>query len=99
MNTCKLPRHAQQLAWLDINSSAGHEYCRGMTFAGDYARACHQRIHANLLKELGLQAITVIENHHNFAWKECLADGREAIVHRKAPHRRIQESPGSFREA
>jgi tRNA-splicing ligase RtcB len=25
----------------------------------------------------------MIENHHNFAWKEKLNDGREVIVHRK----------------
>ena len=54
-----------------------------MTLAGDYAKACHERIHANLLKALGLKAITVVENHHNFAWKDTLADGRAVIVHRK----------------
>ena len=27
--------------------------------------------------------MTKIENHHNFAWKEVQADGRELIVHRK----------------
>jgi tRNA-splicing ligase RtcB len=25
----------------------------------------------------------MIENHHNFAWKEQLADGTEVMVHRK----------------
>jgi tRNA-splicing ligase RtcB len=65
MNTCKLPRHAQQLAWLDMNSEAGQEYWLTMTLAGDYAKACHERIHANLLKELGLKALHVVENHHN----------------------------------
>jgi len=83
MNTCKLPRHAQQLAWLDLKSEAGQEYWLTMTLAGDYAKACHERIHGNLLKTLGLKALHVVENHHNFAWKEQLADGRNAIVHRK----------------
>jgi len=83
MNTCKLPRHAQQLAWLDLNSEAGQEYWLTMTLAGGYAKACHERIHANLLKALGLKALHVVENHHNFAWKDKLADGREVIVHRK----------------
>jgi tRNA-splicing ligase RtcB len=83
MNTCKLPRHAQQLAWLDLNSEAGQEYWLTMTLAGDYAKACHERIHANLLKALGLKAIKVIENHHNFAWKETLAGGKAVIIHRK----------------
>jgi tRNA-splicing ligase RtcB (3'-phosphate/5'-hydroxy nucleic acid ligase) len=83
MNTCKLPRHAQQLAWLDMNSEVGHEYWLTMTLAGDYAKACHERIHANLLKALGLKALSLVENHHNFAWKDTLADGREVIIHRK----------------
>ena len=83
MNTCKLPRHAQQLAWLDMNSEAGQEYWLTMTLAGDYAKACHERIHANLLKALGLKALSVVENHHNFAWKDQLADGRNVIIHRK----------------
>jgi len=83
MNTCKLPRHAQQLAWLDMNTEAGQEYWLTMTLAGDYAKACHERIHANLLKALGLQALHVVENHHNFAWKDTLADGRQVIIHRK----------------
>lgn len=83
INTCKLPRHAQQLAWLDMDSEAGQEYWLTMTLAGDYARACHQRIHANLLKALGLKALRVVENHHNFAWKDTLADGRQVIIHRK----------------
>ena len=83
MDTCKLPRHAQQLAWLDMNSEAGQEYWLTMTLAGDYARACHERIHNNLLNALGLRALHLVENHHNFAWKDQLADGREVIIHRK----------------
>jgi tRNA-splicing ligase RtcB len=83
MNTCKLPRHAQQLAWLDLNSEAGQEYWLTMTLAGDYAKACHERIHANLLKAVGIKPVMVVENHHNFAWKDTLADAREVIVHRK----------------
>lgn len=83
MDTCKLPRQAQQLAWLDLNSEAGTEYWAAMTLAGDYAKACHERIHANLLRALGLKALHVVENHHNFAWKDVLADGQEVIIHRK----------------
>ncbi|HWK05168.1 MAG TPA: RtcB family protein [Puia sp.] len=83
MDTCKLPSEVQQLAWLDLNSEAGQEYWLSMNLAGDYAKACHDRIHLNLLKALGLQALTTVENHHNFAWKDRLADGREAIIHRK----------------
>ncbi|HEY4150091.1 MAG TPA: RtcB family protein [Chitinophagaceae bacterium] len=83
MDTCKLPREAQQLAWLDLNSEAGQEYWLSMNLAGDYAKACHDRIHANLLKALGLQCLAMVENHHNFAWQDVLAGGRKAIVHRK----------------
>ncbi len=83
MNTCKLPREAQQLAWLDLNTEAGQEYWISMSLAGDYAKACHDRIHANLLKALDLKALYVVENHHNFAWKDKLANGKEVIIHRK----------------
>lgn len=83
MDTCKLPRQAQQLAWLDLNSEAGQEYWLTMTLAGDYAKACHERIHANLLKALELKALHVVENHHNFAWKDRLASGQDVIIHRK----------------
>ncbi|RYZ46744.1 MAG: RtcB family protein [Sphingobacteriales bacterium] len=82
-DTCKLPREAQQLAWLDMNSEAGQEYWLSMNLAGDYAKACHERIHANLSKALGLQVLASTGNHHNFAWEEELADGSNAIVHRK----------------
>jgi len=83
MNTCQLPREAQPLAWLDLDTEAGQEYWLSMTLAGNYAKACHNRIHNNLLKALGLKALYKIENHHNFAWKDKLADGTEAIIHRK----------------
>lgn len=83
MDTCKLPKTAQQLAWLDMDSEAGQEYWLSMNLAGDYAKACHDRIHANLVKALGLQTLATVENHHNFAWKETLADGTAAVVHRK----------------
>lgn len=83
MDVCKLPREAQSLAWLDMNSSEGQEYWMAMNLAGDYAKACHDRIHSNLTRELGLQPVLKVENHHNFAWKETLANGQEVIVHRK----------------
>lgn len=83
MNTCKLPRHAQPLAWLDMDSEAGQEYWMSMNLAGDYAKACHEQIHKNLLRAAGLKPLKTIENHHNFAWKEQLANGKEVIVHRK----------------
>jgi len=80
---CKLPREAQHFAWLDINSAEGQEYWQCMSLAGDYAQACHERIHANLAKAMGLHVAANVNHHHNFAWKETLPDGREVIVHRK----------------
>jgi tRNA-splicing ligase RtcB (3'-phosphate/5'-hydroxy nucleic acid ligase) len=32
---------------------------------------------------VGLQAIAIVENHHNFAWMDTLSDGRNVIIHRK----------------
>lgn len=77
-----LPKEAANLAWLDMNEAEGIEYWLAMNLAGDYASACHHAIHAKVAKELGRQPITMVENHHNFAWKE-LIDGQELIVHRK----------------
>jgi len=80
---CKLPKTAQHLAWLDLDSAEGQEYWMSMNLAGDYAKACHERIHINLSKALGIKSMVNIQNHHNFAWKEKISDGREIIVHRK----------------
>lgn len=82
-DTCWLPKQAQHMAWLDLDSEAGQEYWIAMNLAGDYAKACHDVIHRKMAKALGIQAIVKIENHHNFAWKEIQADGKELIVHRK----------------
>jgi tRNA-splicing ligase RtcB len=79
---CLLPKEAQQLAWLSLDSEEGMEYWWAMNLAGDYASACHSHIHARLSKALGEQAIARVENHHNFAWKEQI-DDKEYIVHRK----------------
>ncbi len=83
MDVCKLPKHAQSLAWLNLDSEAGQEYWMAMNLAGDYAKACHDVIHQKLAKAVGLRPVLKVENHHNFAWKELQADGRELIVHRK----------------
>lgn len=83
MEVCKLPKYAQHLAWLDLNTAEGQEYWMSMSLAGDYAKACHDRIHINLSKALGIKPIAKVENHHNFAWKELDCEGKEVIVHRK----------------
>ncbi|MDW7691850.1 RtcB family protein [Flammeovirgaceae bacterium SG7u.111] len=78
-----LPTEARHLAWLSLDSEAGQEYWRAMNLAGDYASACHDHIHRRITKALGSKVLARVENHHNFAWKEQLADGRDVIVHRK----------------
>lgn len=73
----------KHLSWLDLNTQEGQEYWLAMNLAGDYASACHHDIHRRIAKAFKTQAIATVENHHNFAWKEKLNDGREVIVHRK----------------
>ena len=83
MENCPLPKEARHLAWLDLNTEAGQEYWLAMNLAGDYASACHHQIHERMAEALAMQPLARIENHHNFAWKETDASGRELIVHRK----------------
>ena len=77
-----LPGEAGNLAWLTLNEQEGIEYWMAMNLAGDYASACHHIIHAKISKQLGRQPLKMVENHHNFAWKE-MHEGKEVIVHRK----------------
>ena len=83
MDSCKLPAEARHLAWLDLDSEAGQEYWAAMNLAGDYASACHHQIHERMAIGLRETPLAMIENHHNFAWKEKDASGNEIIVHRK----------------
>lgn len=78
----RLPGEANNLAWLDLNEQEGIEYWMAMNLAGDYASACHHIIHDKIAKQLGRKPIKIVENHHNFAWKEK-HEGKEVIVHRK----------------
>ncbi len=82
MENCRLPQQAKHLAWLDLNTQAGQEYWLAMNLAGDYASACHHAIHRKIAAALATEPMAMIENHHNFAWKEML-NGKEVIVHRK----------------
>jgi tRNA-splicing ligase RtcB len=83
MKKTSLPREARELAWLDLNTEEGQEYWISMNLAGDYASANHHEIHNKIAEKFGRQPFRRIENHHNFAWKEKLSDGREVLVHRK----------------
>src|SRR5688572_15327325 len=83
MNKCKLPQEAKHLAWLDLDTEEGQEYWLAMNLAGDYASACHHQIHERIAIGLRETPLAMIENHHNFAWKEKDIHGNELIVHRK----------------
>ena len=94
MQTTPLPKEAKHLAWLDLDTEAGNEYWLAMNLAGDYASACHHTIHKKIAKAIGEKPLAMVENHHNFAWKEMyvaptsgggynIGDAREVIVHRK----------------
>lgn len=78
----RLPQDAKNLAWLTLDEEEGMEYWLAMNLAGEYARACHHIIHAKIAKQLGRKPVTMVENHHNFAWKEKW-EGKDVIVHRK----------------
>lgn len=78
----RLPQEAKNLAWLSLDEEEGMEYWLAMNLAGDYAAACHHIIHAKIAKQLGRKPLKMVENHHNFAWKEKW-EVKEVIVHRK----------------
>ncbi|MCW0484301.1 RtcB family protein [Gaoshiqia sediminis] len=79
----ELEGEASRLAWLDLDSEEGQEYWAAMQLAGDYSHTNHRIIHQRLAKALGVKPVTIIENHHNFAWREKLPTGEELIIHRK----------------
>ena len=78
----RLPGEASNLAWLSLDEQEGQEYWMAMNLAGDYASACHHIIHGKIARRLGRKPLKMVENHHNFAWKE-MHNGKEVIVHRK----------------
>ena len=80
---CKLPKGATNLAWLSLNDEKGEEYWHAMNLAGDYSAANHEIIHHKISEALKEQPTWKVENHHNFAWKETLPDGKKVIIHRK----------------
>jgi tRNA-splicing ligase RtcB len=78
----KLPGEASNLAWFTLEEEEGIAYWLSMNLAGDYASACHHVIHEKMAKQFGMQPLTMVENHHNFAWKEK-HQGKDVVVHRK----------------
>ncbi len=94
-----MPDRLKHLAWLDLDTEAGQEYWAAMELMGRYASANHELIHANVLRHLGAAPRAMVENHHNFAWKEQ-AGGEELVIHRKgatpAHAGRLGVIPGSM---
>lgn len=78
----RLPQDAKNLAWLSLDEEKGMEYWIAMNLAGDYASANHHIIHQKIARQLGRKPMKMVENHHNFAWKEKW-EGRDVVVHRK----------------
>ena len=83
MDKCDLPKGARALAWLDLSREEGIEYWKAMNWAGDYSAANHHVIHEKLSEALGNKPLAMLENHHNFAWREKLPSGHAGIIHRK----------------
>jgi tRNA-splicing ligase RtcB len=81
----KLPKRYErfkELAWLSLGSEAGQEYWAAMSLMGEYASGNHHVIHERVLKLAGATPLFVVENHHNYAWKERHGN-KDLIVHRK----------------
>jgi tRNA-splicing ligase RtcB len=85
-----LDKAVRYLAWLALNWHEGQEYWIAMQLAGRFAAANHEVIHQRVASAVGIKPVAVVENHHNFAWKERLPappgfaeSEREVIVHRK----------------
>ena len=98
--TCRLPRQAGPFAWLNLNTDAGQEYWKCMEIAGEYSAINHDCIHYNVAKALRLKPLVSVSNHHNFAWRDILPNGRAVIIHRKgatpAHHGELGIIPGSM---
>jgi tRNA-splicing ligase RtcB (3'-phosphate/5'-hydroxy nucleic acid ligase) len=79
----RLDASLRHLAWLALGSEAGQEYWLSMELAGRFASANHAVIHRRVSAAMKLRETASVENFHNFAWVEALADGSRAVVHRK----------------
>lgn len=77
----ELPKDLKHLSWLDMKRE-GEEYWQAMELMGKYASANHHLIHDAIIRQIGAERIMMVENHHNFAWKETHY-GEAVIVHRK----------------
>ena len=57
-----LPNALKHLAWLELDSEAGHEYWAAMNLMGAYASANHECIHYHMSEVLGAEVLVDIEN-------------------------------------
>lgn len=64
--------------WLSLEQEAGLEYWQAMELAGAFAQANHEVIHDLFARRTRLRSIHVIQNHHNFAWRQG-----DIVLHRK----------------
>lgn len=74
-------RHAKvpkMYEWLSLDTDAGQEYWEAMELAGAFAQANHEVIHALFARQSRLRPLTVVQNHHNFAWRKG-----DLVIHRK----------------
>ena len=78
----RLPQDFKHLAWLSLDSEPGQAYWTAMNLAGRFASANHHTLQAAIGERLGLEPLTQLENHHNFAWLERWQD-QDVVVHRK----------------
>ena len=76
--TALVARVPRMYEWLDLDAPAGQEYWDAMELAGAFARANHELVHAAFAKRSGLKPVMVVQNHHNFAWREG-----DTVIHRK----------------
>jgi tRNA-splicing ligase RtcB len=67
---------------LDLAAPIGHDYWHLMSLAGQYAYAGREWVARKVVELLGGNALELVHNHHNFAWKETHG-GEEVVVIRK----------------
>ena len=67
---------------LDLGTPLGDAYWHLMQLAGRYAYAGREWVARRVVSILGGRELELVQNHHNFAWKEK-HDGRELVVVRK----------------
>jgi tRNA-splicing ligase RtcB (3'-phosphate/5'-hydroxy nucleic acid ligase) len=81
--------------WLDLDAEAGQEYWAAMELTGAFAQANHEVIHEAFARRTKLVPVAVVQNFHNFAWREG-----DTVIHRKgatpAEAGRLGIIPGSM---